>query len=70
MKELISELKQQRANLDAAISALESLNVAKRSTTKAGYAALTAKRVMSPAARRRIAAAQKKRWAAWRKKRA
>jgi len=59
----IVELKQERARLDSAISALESLN-RNRPTTKASS---TVRRTLSLAARRRIAAAQKARWAKWRK---
>lgn len=59
----LTQLRQERARLDEAISALEAVTrngaspKAKRLTT----------RVMSSAARRRIAAAQKARWAKWRK---
>jgi hypothetical protein len=60
----IAELKQERARLDSAISALESLN-GNRPTTKASSG--TVKRTLSPVAHRRIAAAQKARWAKWRK---
>jgi len=60
----ITELKQERARLDSAITALESLN-GNRPITKARKA--TGARTMSTGARMRIAAAQKARWAKWRK---
>jgi len=61
---LIATLKQERAHLDSAIKALESIR--NRTTTKSDYKAV-GKRLLSPAARRRIASAQRKRWAAFRK---
>jgi len=60
---VLSQLRQERAYIDQAISVLEAVTrngaspKTKHSTT----------RVMSPVARRRIAAAQKARWAKWRK---
>jgi len=64
LTQAIAELKQERARLDGAITALESLN-GNRPATRAGRASGT--RTMSASARMRIAAAQKARWAKWRK---
>jgi len=62
---LLSQLRQERAHLDEAISALEAVT----NNGNSPRAHRAAKRVMSPAARKRIAAAQKARWAKWRKQR-
>ena len=62
---VLFQLKQERNRLNQAIAALEAVTKnggTSKSTARAG-------RVLSPAARRRIAAAQKKRWAAFRKQR-
>ena len=62
---VLAQLRQERAGIEEAIAALEAITrngsppKTQRSTT----------RVMSPAARNRIAAAQKARWAKWRKQR-
>ena len=61
---VLSQLRQERARLDEAISALEAITHNGNSPKK--YRPIN--RVMSPAARRRIAAAQKARWAKWRKR--
>jgi len=59
---VLKQLKEERARLDAAIKAIEGVNLNGSKHSRA-----TGTRQMSPAARRRIALAQKKRWAAWRK---
>jgi hypothetical protein len=52
---VVKELQQEREKLDQAIAVLTSLDGSGRTTWK--------RRIMSPAARRRIAAAQRARWA-------
>jgi len=61
---VLIQLRQERNQLDAVITALEGLTRNGASGKSIG----SAKRVLSPAARRRIAAAQKARWAAWHRK--
>ena len=60
---VLAQLRAERDRLDQAIAALEGL-VSNGASNKVNR---PAKRVMSPAARRRIVAAQKARWAKWRK---
>ena len=60
---VLLQLKEERNRLNQAIAALEGVTDnggSRKATSGVG-------RVLSPAARRRIAAAQKKRWAAFRK---
>ena len=59
---VLAQLKEERDRINQAIAALEAV-VGNHS----GRTVSSRKRVLSPAARRRIVAAQKKRWAAFRK---
>ena len=72
LNKFLAELKSERARLDQAIAAIESIeSTARRRGRPAGVPSASKKRRgTSAAARKRIAAAQRRRWAAWRKKRA
>jgi len=67
----IGELEKQRAGIAAELrrieSAVNALRSAGRATVPRSARRIGTQRVMSAAARRRIAAAQKARWAKWRK---
>ena len=74
--EIVRQLKEERSKLDAAISALESGRLASSGMKRRGRppgsgnkstGAPPKKRVMSAAARKRIADAMKQRWAAAKK---
>jgi len=67
---ILAALKSERARLDQAIAAIESIDsTGRRRGRPAGTTAPERRRRrMSAAARKRIAAAQKARWAAWRKR--
>jgi hypothetical protein len=65
---IITDLKQQRAQIDAALAALEGVSGEARnnniSTSNGGG---RKKRTMSASARKAIAEAQRRRWAKWKK---
>ena len=59
--EILKQLKEERERLDKAITVLSSLNGSSRTGSSRGVGRTT--RLLSPAARRKIAAAQRARWA-------
>ncbi len=61
---VLTHLREERERITQVIAALEAISHNGGSRKRAGVE----KRVLSPAARKRIAAAQKARWAKWRKK--
>jgi hypothetical protein len=62
VNEILSELREQRDRIDAAINALE------KTPRTLSYATGRKRRIMSPEARAKIAAAQRARWAKQKKK--
>lgn len=74
VNKIVEELRRRRLALDEAIAALEAMRAAGRPGPRrrggrgrtTGGAGKQPKRVLSNAARRRMAEAQRKRWAAWR----
>ena len=70
LTKILTELHTERARLDRAIAAIESIDsTGRRKGRPAGVAsAPKRRRRMSAVARKKIAAAQRARWAAWRKR--
>jgi hypothetical protein len=70
ISKIVTELRRERARIDQAIAAIESISsTTRRRGTPAGASGVKHRpHRMSAAARRKIAAAQRARWAAWRKR--
>jgi hypothetical protein len=74
LSQILNQLQTQRrqvqgelSRLDSAINALQGLNTSNGSGKNSNGAARP-RRIMSPAARKKIASAQRARWAAWKAK--
>jgi len=63
LENIVQQLREERDRLDAAITALESVSSTDGNTRTAGHTTTGGKRVVSVAARRRMARAQRARWA-------
>ncbi len=69
LAEVLRELEQERGRIDEAIKVIGKL-IGRNQTAKIVSITGKPKRIMSAAARRRIAAAQRARWAKWKAKHA